>query len=248
MSAWRAPRTGRASSPRGTRPSSVRAAPSASSRRRPAARCATARSEGVGGRVVGLAGVRPSRKNPALCSRCCDRLPPGGADVAVLFADVRGSTVLGRERSAAAFAEVLDRFYKVATETLVRHDAVVARPPPRRRLRHPGRPVAGARRRRQRRPRVGRQRRRRRRRLHGAGRLRQRGHAHGGACGGGRGAGRRRGRVRGPDAVAAPARRRRAGQIPSSSWRGEGSSASSLRPGRPRLLQCSRTSRARHWR
>lgn len=82
---------------------------------------------GVGGRIAGLAGFRPSRKNPALCSRCCDGLPPGGAevDVAVLFADVRGSTALGRERSAAEFAEVLNRFYSVATETLVRHDAVI---------------------------------------------------------------------------------------------------------------------------
>jgi hypothetical protein len=28
---------------------------------------------------------------------CCDRLPPGGAelDIAVLFADVRGSTAMG---------------------------------------------------------------------------------------------------------------------------------------------------------
>jgi adenylate cyclase len=82
---------------------------------------------GVGGRVFALAGFTPSRKNPTICSRCCDGLAAGGAevDVAVLFADVRGSTALGRERSAAEFAGVLNRFYAVATDTLVRHDAVV---------------------------------------------------------------------------------------------------------------------------
>jgi adenylate cyclase len=82
---------------------------------------------GIGGRVVRLAGFVPSRKNPAICSRCCDSLPAGGAevDVAVLFADVRGSTTLGRRGSPAEFAEVLNRFYVAATEVLLRHDAVV---------------------------------------------------------------------------------------------------------------------------
>jgi adenylate cyclase len=82
---------------------------------------------GVGGRVVALAGFVPSRKNPTICSRCCDGLPPGGAevDVAVLFADVRGSTTLGQQGSAAQFAGVLNRFYVAATEALVRHDAVI---------------------------------------------------------------------------------------------------------------------------
>jgi adenylate cyclase len=82
---------------------------------------------GIGGRIVGLAGYRRSRKNPNLCGRCCDALPVGGAevDVAVLFADVRGSTPLGQRGSAADFAGLLNRFYVAATETLVRHDAVI---------------------------------------------------------------------------------------------------------------------------
>jgi adenylate cyclase len=82
---------------------------------------------GVGGRVVGLAGFRPSRKNPNLCARCCESLPPGGieVDVAVLFADIRGSTSIGERLAPAAFAERMNRFYKVATEVLVRHDAIV---------------------------------------------------------------------------------------------------------------------------
>jgi adenylate cyclase len=82
---------------------------------------------GFGGRLVGLAGFKRSRKNPNLCTRCCDALPAGGAqvDIAVLFADVRGATGLGEHRTPAEFAELLNRFYAVATDTLVRHDAVI---------------------------------------------------------------------------------------------------------------------------
>jgi adenylate cyclase len=82
---------------------------------------------GPAGRILSAAGFRPSRKNPNLCSRCCDALPPGGAevDVAVLFADVRGSTALGQQGGASDFAAVLNRFYTTATQTLLRHDAVL---------------------------------------------------------------------------------------------------------------------------
>lgn len=79
------------------------------------------------GRIIAVAGFTPSRKNPNLCSRCCDALPPGGAevDIAVLFADVRGSTALGKQRDATDFAALLNRFYAAATQTLLRHDAVI---------------------------------------------------------------------------------------------------------------------------
>jgi adenylate cyclase len=82
---------------------------------------------GVGGKVVGLAGFKPSRKNPNLCARCCEKLPPGGLelDVAVMFADVRGSTALGERMGAAPFADLLNRFYRIATDVLVRHDALI---------------------------------------------------------------------------------------------------------------------------
>ena len=82
---------------------------------------------GLAGRVLAAAGFTPSRKNPNLCNRCCDALPAGGAevDVAVLFADVRGSTALGRRGVAADFAALLNRFYNAATQTLLWHDAVI---------------------------------------------------------------------------------------------------------------------------
>ena len=82
---------------------------------------------GLAGRVLAAVGFSPSRKNPNLCSRCCDALPPGGAevDVAVLFADVRGSTALGQRGDPADFAALLNRFYIAATQSLLRHDAVI---------------------------------------------------------------------------------------------------------------------------
>jgi adenylate cyclase len=82
---------------------------------------------GVGGRVMAMMGHRRSRKNPNLCNLCDDILPQGGAevDIAVLFADVRGSTTLAEKVGARAFAETLNRFYHVATEVLINHNALI---------------------------------------------------------------------------------------------------------------------------
>jgi len=82
---------------------------------------------GIGGKLVGLMGFTRSRKNPNLCAKCCDSLPPGGleVDVAVLFADVRASTTRGEQLAPSAFAALLNRFYKVSTEVLIRHDAII---------------------------------------------------------------------------------------------------------------------------
>lgn len=82
---------------------------------------------GVGGSIVRRIGWAPSRKNPNVCARCCDQMPPGGAevDVAVLFADVRGSTGLGENVGASDFAKLLNRFYAVATDVVLRHDGLI---------------------------------------------------------------------------------------------------------------------------
>jgi adenylate cyclase len=82
---------------------------------------------GVGGRVVGLMGRKPSRKNPNLCQYCFDHMPEGGLelDIGVVFADVRGSTGLGEQTSATEFARKLNRFYSAATTVLIHHDALV---------------------------------------------------------------------------------------------------------------------------
>jgi len=82
---------------------------------------------GIGGKLVGLMGFTRSRKNPNLCAKCCEALPPGGAelDIAVLFADVRGSTTVGEYLAPSAFAALLNRFYRAATEALIRYDAII---------------------------------------------------------------------------------------------------------------------------
>jgi hypothetical protein len=82
---------------------------------------------GVGGKLIAPLGYRPSRLNPNLCAACCEKLPPGGAevDIGVLFADVRGSTALGEQLGATAFAALLNRFYRTATAVLVAHDALI---------------------------------------------------------------------------------------------------------------------------
>jgi len=82
---------------------------------------------GIGGKLLRPMGFTPSRKNPNLCAKCCDTLQPGGleVDIAVMFADVRGSTTVGEQLAPTAFAALLNRFYHVATETLIRHDAII---------------------------------------------------------------------------------------------------------------------------
>jgi adenylate cyclase len=82
---------------------------------------------GFGGKLVGLMGRKPSRKNPNLCQSCFDRLPPGGIeiDVGVVFADVRGSTTMGEQSTATEFAARLNGFYETATDVLIRHDGLI---------------------------------------------------------------------------------------------------------------------------
>jgi adenylate cyclase len=82
---------------------------------------------GIGGGVCRLIGFTPSKKNPQLCTLCCEKMPRGGAEVetAILFADIRDSTGLAERLGPAAYAELLNRFYKVATEILISHDATV---------------------------------------------------------------------------------------------------------------------------
>ena len=74
-----------------------------------------------------VAGWRRWNKNPTLCNVCFRDLPGLGVevDVAIMFADLRGSTSLGEQIEPAAFAELLNRFYRVAIEVLAPHRAVI---------------------------------------------------------------------------------------------------------------------------
>lgn len=82
---------------------------------------------GVGGKIVGALGHKPSRKNPNVCQFCFDRLPPGGIeiDIGVVFADVRASTALGEQSDATTFAKRLNEFYATATKVLIHHEGIV---------------------------------------------------------------------------------------------------------------------------
>src|SRR5215210_1286519 len=77
---------------------------------------------GAGGRVMRRFGFGPSRKNPDLCSTCFEKAPMGGVEmeIGVLFADVRGFTSLAEDMHPGAVAELLNRFYEVATKVLTR--------------------------------------------------------------------------------------------------------------------------------
>jgi adenylate cyclase len=45
--------------------------------------------------------------------------------MAILFADIRGSTMLGEHLGPAEYASVLNRFYRAATESLINQDAII---------------------------------------------------------------------------------------------------------------------------
>ena len=52
---------------------------------------------------------------------------PGGTEleISMLFVDVRGSTSLAEQMSAEEFGQLMNRFYKVATDVLIRTDAII---------------------------------------------------------------------------------------------------------------------------
>jgi adenylate cyclase len=84
---------------------------------------------GPGAPVMRALGKRPSDKNPTMCTSCFDFMSKhhGGAEIdcSFLFADVRGSTALAESMSASDFRGLLDRFYGIATRTVVAHDGSV---------------------------------------------------------------------------------------------------------------------------
>jgi adenylate cyclase len=85
--------------------------------------------KGWGGFVMHLMGRDQSRFNPRYCEPCEQFENPGGAEVVLtmLFADMRGSTTLAAKMSALEFSRLINRFYTVATDILVKADAMVDR-------------------------------------------------------------------------------------------------------------------------
>lgn len=77
---------------------------------------------GAGGKIMRRLGFGPSRKNPTLCNTCFEKAPVGGVEmeIGVLFADVRGFTSLSERLPPDDVAQLLNRFYAVASKVLTR--------------------------------------------------------------------------------------------------------------------------------
>jgi adenylate cyclase len=84
---------------------------------------------GPGGAVMRALGLGPWTKNANYCGGCFRALRQrhGGAEIecSLLFADVRGSTVLAEKMRPRDFNRLMGRFYDTATNILVRRDAIV---------------------------------------------------------------------------------------------------------------------------
>lgn len=87
--------------------------------------------QGWGAPLMRLLGKGPSPMTPRLCRQCHDeaarRIGGHEVEVSLLFADVRGSTPLAERLSPAEFSRLINRFYAVATDSLVRSNAWVDR-------------------------------------------------------------------------------------------------------------------------
>lgn len=85
---------------------------------------------GFGGKVVrSLLRLEPSKMNPHLCN-VCERFAEqhkGGAEieVALMFADVRGSTPLAASMNAYAFGRLMNDFYRVTMDIVYEHGGMV---------------------------------------------------------------------------------------------------------------------------
>jgi adenylate cyclase len=81
------------------------------------------------GNVLRFLGFGPSPLNRRICSGCIHALEkhPGGAEVelALLFADVRGSTAIAEELGNEGFRGLMARFYAVAASTVDARNGIV---------------------------------------------------------------------------------------------------------------------------
>jgi adenylate cyclase len=72
-------------------------------------------------------GYSPSAKNPALCARCIERAPKGGAvvPVSVLMADVHGYTQMTERLAPKQVPEAVNRFYEASSKALLSAEALL---------------------------------------------------------------------------------------------------------------------------
>jgi adenylate cyclase len=79
--------------------------------------------------VFRLIGKTPWPNNPHYCRWCFRSIVRnrGGAEIetTLLFADVRGSTGIAERLSPQEFRQLMSRFFEVASDVLVEHEAIV---------------------------------------------------------------------------------------------------------------------------
>jgi adenylate cyclase len=86
--------------------------------------------QGAGATIVRtLFGKQRSMLNPRFCNMCdvASRQFPGGAEVemAMLFADVRGSTAISETMNSTEFSRLINRFYTHSTKVIIEEDGLV---------------------------------------------------------------------------------------------------------------------------
>lgn len=106
----------------------------------PRCRLCAAPFKAPGSAIFKRFGFTPWDKNPNLCKRCFTGLQLHAAlcpvteeadvhgaevDVSMLFADIRGSSALARSQSTMEFTHLMSRFYQVARQVLLDHDAII---------------------------------------------------------------------------------------------------------------------------
>ncbi len=84
---------------------------------------------GAGGLLMRMMGRTQSNLNPHFCNACEDlaKRNPGGAevDMAILFADVRGSTALSEQMTPSEFQKLINRFFVETTKIIAEQDGLV---------------------------------------------------------------------------------------------------------------------------
>jgi adenylate cyclase len=95
----------------------------------PRCRLCLAPFAGFGAPIAKALGRGPWRRSHRFCNKCEVLLStqPGGCEVemAMLFADVRGSTPMAAGMSPVEYGTLMHRFYRVATNVLMNNEAVI---------------------------------------------------------------------------------------------------------------------------
>jgi len=82
--------------------------------------------EGPVGRFFHLFGITRSARNPNVCNRCNAHMQEGRIiELSVIFADLTGFTEMTNRLGAERSFQVVDAFFKMANEVLIKNDAFI---------------------------------------------------------------------------------------------------------------------------